>query len=117
MITETELEQIEKRCSKPQQDPWLVSINAESQYMIHTHVETATASTEDRLPDEFRQRLPEFPNLQDDYGYVKLGVATDVIDSVAATLDFVAHSRSDVPRLVNEIHRLKEENATLKNSK
>jgi hypothetical protein len=114
MINDAEFADISDRCSKAQRGPWMVAITERRQLLIITHIETAIASTPSRLPDEFRQRLDEFPNLQDDYGYVKPGVATDVCEDEIATMEFIAHSRMDMPRLLEEIHLLKEENAKLK---
>jgi hypothetical protein len=114
MLTDAEFTEIEQRCSKAQRGPWMVAITKISQLLIITHVETAVVASRDRLPPEPRQRLDEWPDLQDDFGYVKPGITTDVSKEMVQTMEFVAHSRNDVPKLLDEIRRLKEENAQLK---
>lgn len=113
-LSDYELDQIEKRCNEALGGPWMVGLTDRSQILIKRHVETAIVASEYRLPKEIRERLSEFPNLTDEYGYVKAGTESGVESNMVKTLEFVAHAPEDVPKLVCEVRRLKKEIAELR---
>lgn len=86
----------------------MVSLNEDYTMEIRCHVETTINISEKFYPSEVAHRPSEF--VTDDYGYVvlKREFSPDLMDSTMDLLDFVAHSRTDVPKLIAEIKRLRE---------
>ncbi len=107
-MTDKEIEEIEKRCNAAQRGPWMVGMTEHKQFLIITHIETGVRVSAQLLPKEIRQRLPEW-NVQDDYGYINVCPEADIEIGIEETLNFVANSRIDVPKLISEIRRLKTE--------
>lgn len=107
-MNDRELLQISERCHKAPKGPWMVSLNEDYTIEIRCHVETTVTISEKFYPSEVAQRPSEF--VTDDYGYVvlKREFQPDLLDSTMDTLDFVAHSRTDIPKLIAEIKRLRE---------
>jgi hypothetical protein len=80
MITEQELKEIELRCSMAQSMPWKAYIEGRDHESGSSIIKTG----------ESDQR----------------GEDLEIIGATNADLDFIAHSRQDIPKLIEEIRTL-----------
>ena len=106
MLTDVELSEIELRCNAAQRGPWMVGWTENKQILIITHIETAVRISEKLLPSEMQQRIKEW-DYQDEYGYVLPCPEAGMSRETERTLRFIAHSRTDIPKLLEEIRRLR----------
>jgi hypothetical protein len=81
MITEQELNDIEQRCSMAQSIPWKAYIEGRDHESGSNIIKTGESD--------------------------KRGEDLEILGATDADLDFIAHARQDVPRLIEEIRRLK----------
>ena len=108
-MTEKELNDIEQRCQATPEGPWLAELTEHDTFFIAKHVETAATINAKFYPPEVAQRTPEF-DVTDKHGYVihNPDMVCDISDGERAKLEFIAHSREDVPKLLAEIRELRE---------
>ncbi len=107
-MTEKELSEIEQRCHATPEGPWLVELTDHDNFFVAKHVETTAAINRKFYPQEVAQRTREFDVL-DKHGYVIYNreMVCDVSDGTIAKLNFIAHSREDVPNLIAEVRELR----------
>jgi hypothetical protein len=115
MLTEAKLREIENRCNAAQRGPWMVAIGKHIRITIGSHDEPVVRILPELLPPEIGLRASE-SIVQDDNGYVISCPEVEISKSFKKTCEFVAHSRTDIPKLIAELRCLKEENAKLKKS-
>lgn len=108
MLTEKELKEIEQRCQAAPEAPWMVELIEHDTFFILKHVETAATIDAKFYPPEVAQRTAEF-DVTDKHGYIihNPDMICDVSDGECAKLEFIAHSREDVPKLLAEIRELR----------
>ena len=108
-MTENELTEIEQRCHAAPEGPWMVELIEHDTFFVAKHVETAATINPKFYPQEVAQRTAEF-DVTDKYGYVihNPKMQCDLTDGTLAKLNFIAHAREDVPKLVEEIRELRE---------
>lgn len=108
MMTEAEIAEIEKRCEAALEGPWMVELNEDFSFSVLNHVETAPTISAKFYGDEIARRTSEF-DVTDKHGYVihnpkmNCGISQERI----ATLNFLAHSREDIPKLLKEVRDLR----------
>jgi len=107
MITEAELSEIEKRCNAAQGGPWMVGWTENREFVVINHVEPGVRISVGLLPEEMRHRIKEW-DVQDQYGYVRPCPEAGMDQQTESTLCFIAHSRTDVPKLIEEIRKLRQ---------
>ncbi len=108
MLTEDELSEIEQRCQAAPEGPWMVTLNENFSFHVRKHAETAPRISPKFYPEEVVRRLAEF-DVTDENGFVVHNpqVQCAVADGVLHQLNFIAHARADVPRLLAEIKALR----------
>src|SRR5260370_30287915 len=106
MITEAELLEIENRCNAAQSGPWMVGYSEHREFVVITHIVPAVRVIPELLPTEMRQRISEW-DVQDAHGYVQPCPEAGMDRETESTLRFIAYSRTDVPKLLEEIRRLR----------
>ncbi len=87
----------------------MVELTEHDTFFVLTHVETAATINPKFYPKEVAQRTAEF-DVTDKYGYVihNPKMQCDLTDGAVAKLEFIAHAREDVPKLLAEIRELRE---------
>lgn len=107
MLTESEFSEIENRCSAAQRGPWMVKLMEHKLICVGTHSETAVRVDQKLLSEEVRQQVDEW-DVKDDHGFIRpCPQVESMTKSIQSTLEFIAYSRTDVPKLLEEIKRLK----------
>jgi hypothetical protein len=106
MLTDTELSQIQSRCDAAQRGPWMAFLTTNKEILIYTHVETAVRISPELLRPEMRKRISEW-DVQDEYENILPCPEAEISQEYQDTLQFVAHSRTDVAKLLAEIHELR----------
>lgn len=83
MITEEELKQIELRCSRAQPGPWKAFIEGRDHESGSNFIMTGEGN--------------------------RRGEDIEVLGATEADYDFIANARQDIPKLIQEIRRLKKQ--------
>jgi hypothetical protein len=94
-LADLNLKAIEIRCKNAQKGNWFSCIEGRDMTSGSSMIMTGVDSLD---------------NIWD----AKRGEDIYLTDATLADMDFIANARQDVPRLLNEIHRLREENAALR---
>lgn len=115
MLTEQEINEIQNRCNAAPEGPWMVSLNKDHTIDVQRHVETSVTIAKDFFPEEIQKRPAEW-DVQDKHDYFIPTREADVMDGTKNKLNFIAYAREDMPKLLAEIYRLKEEVSGLRKS-
>jgi hypothetical protein len=90
-LTDAELDQIGRRCDAASQPPWQSFIEGRDHWGGDNFI--CVGGLDDSEPDM----------------YVSRAVAGGLVPASDADLDFIAHARQDLPRLLAEMRRLRGE--------
>jgi hypothetical protein len=90
-ISDTELDEIERRCTAASKAPWQSFIEGRDHWGGDNFIRVG--GLDDNEPDM----------------YISRTTSAGLKPAAAEDLDFIAHARQDIPRLVAEIKRLRAE--------
>jgi hypothetical protein len=98
--TEAELAEIEARCSRAPAGPWLCCITERKQFEVFKHAHAGIAINKAHYPRDGGREAD-----QDDYflDEKQANIGSETI----AQAKFIAHARTDVPRILAEVRRLR----------
>lgn len=108
MLTNKQLSEIERRCNAAPEGPWMVELTDIDHFFVVKHIETAPVIDRKFYPAEVAKRTAEFDVL-DEHGYVRFNpeMFCDLTDGQIGKLEFIAHAREDMPKLIAEVKELR----------